>query len=214
MCLQNYVGIMNVSLKERVVAKASMLFMRNGIKSVTMDNIAGQMGISKRTLYENFRDKDELLMECFIYQSKEAQKEFEKIAVTCAHSMELLLRIFFYTWRKLRNTNRNFYSDMKKYHPAISSLFEKDKEERVRNAEQLMEQGKREGLIRPDLKIEIVLMLLGAQFEMLKNSEEFDTSRYSFIEIFETIFINFIRGIATTKGVAFIEEFISQNPKE
>lgn len=55
-----------------------MLFMRNGIKSVTMDNIAGQMGISKRTLYENFRDKDELLMECFIYQSKEAQKEFEK----------------------------------------------------------------------------------------------------------------------------------------
>ena len=58
---------MNVSLKERVVAKASMLFMRNGIKSVTMDNIAGQMGISKRTLYENFRDKDELLMECFIY---------------------------------------------------------------------------------------------------------------------------------------------------
>ena len=189
MCLQNYVGIMNVSLKERVVAKASMLFMRNGIKSVTMDNIAGQMGISKRTLYENFRDKDELLMECFIYQSKEAQKEFEKIAVTCANSMELLLRIFFYTWRKLRNTNRNFYSDM-------------------------MEQGKREGLIRPDLKIEIVLMLLGAQFEMLKNSEEFDTSRYSFIEIFETIFINFIRGIATTKGVAFIEEFISQNPKE
>ena len=214
MCLQNYVGIMNVSLKERVVAKASMLFMRNGIKSVTMDNIAGQMGISKRTLYENFRDKDELLMECFIYQSKEAQKEFEKIAVTCANSMELLLRIFFYIWRKLRNTNRNFYSDMKKYHPAISSLFEKDKEERVRNAEQLMEQGKREGLIRPDLKIEIVLMLLGAQFEMLKNSEEFDTSRYSFIEIFETIFINFIRGIATTKGVAFIEEFISQNPKE
>ena len=87
---------MNVSLKERVVAKASMLFMRNGIKSVTMDNIAGQMGISKRTLYENFRDKDELLMECFIYQSKEAQKEFEKI-VTCANSMELLLRIFFYT---------------------------------------------------------------------------------------------------------------------
>ena len=159
MCLQNYVGIMNVSLKERVVAKASMLFMRNGIKSVTMDNIAGQMGISKRTLYENFRDKDELLMECFIYQSKEAQKEFEKIAVTCANSMELLLRIFFYTWRKLRNTNRNFYSDMKKYHPAISSLFEKDKEERVRNAEQLMEQGKREGLIRPDLKIEIVLII-------------------------------------------------------
>ena len=103
---------------------------------------------------------------------------------------------------------------MKKNHPAISSLFEKDKEERVRNAEQLMEQGKREGLIWPDLKIEIVLMLLGAQFEMLKNSEEFDTSRYSFIEIFETIFINFIRGIATTKGVAFIEEFISQNPKE
>ena len=203
---------MNVSLKERVVAKASMLFMRNGIKSVTMDNIAGQMGISKRTLYENFRDKDELLMECFVYQSREAQKEFEKIAVTCANSMELLLRVFFYTWRKLRNTNRNFYSDMKKYHPAISSLL--DKEERVRSAEQLMEQGKREGLIRPDLKIEIVLMLLGAQFEMLKNSEEFDTSRYSFIEIFETIFINFIRGIATARGVAFIEEFISQNPKE
>lgn len=205
---------MNIELRERIVAKASVMFERNGIKSVTMDNIAGQMGISKRTLYENFKDKDELLVECFVYQNKETHAEVDRIAKTSSNSIEILLRLFFYMWRKLRTTNRNYYSDMKKYHPLISTLFENERKEHIRSAALLMEQGKKEGLIRADLKLEIVSMLLKAQFEMLRSSDDFDTSRYSFIEIFETIFMNFIRGIATAKGVAFIEEFISKNPQE
>ncbi|MCH5327757.1 MAG: TetR/AcrR family transcriptional regulator [Coprobacter sp.] len=202
---------MNTELRERIVGTASVLFERNGIKSVTMDAIAGQMGISKRTLYETFRDKDELLMECFVYQHRETEAETDRIVKTSSNSMEILLRVFFYMLRKLRTTNRNFYSDMKKYHASISVMFEDDRREHLRNAARLMEQGKEEGLIRADLKLEIVSMLLKAQFEIWRNTDDFDTSRYSFVEIFETIFMNFFRGIATAKGAAFIEEFIAKH---
>lgn len=54
---------MNKELRNRIIDKAAVLFTRHGIKSVTMDYIASQMGISKRTLYENFKDKDQLLLE-------------------------------------------------------------------------------------------------------------------------------------------------------
>ena len=61
---------MNKELRNRIIDKAAVLFTRHGIKSVTMDYIASQMGISKRTLYENFKDKDQLLLECILMRLK------------------------------------------------------------------------------------------------------------------------------------------------
>lgn len=205
---------MNVELKERVIAKASLLFVRNGIKSVTMDYIAAQMGISKRTLYENFKDKDELLLETIRYMNRQAEKETLAIAEKSVNSMDLLLRVYQHIGKKLRNTNRNYFTDVKRYHPKIAVLFEEERTERIKNAHILMKQGMAEGLIRPDLKIEIVSMLMIAQLDSLKNTDDLDISRFSFIDIFETMFMNFIRGIATPKGVAFIEEFIAKKMKD
>ncbi len=201
---------MNSDLRVRIIDKASILFTRHGIKSVTMDYIASQMGISKRTLYENFKDKDQLLLETILYIHKDTEDEAGEIYKTAENSLDLLLKVFQSTWHKMQHINRNYFSDIKRYHPSIASVLENNRAQRAGYMASLMEQGKREGLIREDLKSQIASFLLMAQFDFLFNSDEVFVSQYSLIEIYETIFMNFIRGIATSKGIVFIDEFINR----
>ncbi|WP_455498503.1 TetR/AcrR family transcriptional regulator [Coprobacter sp.] len=205
---------MNEDLRKRIIVKSSFLFAKHGIKSVTMDYIAGQMGISKRTLYENFKDKDQLLLECIIYMQTETEKEVEDVCRTSENSLDLLLKVFYCTWQKVQNINRNYFSDVRRYHPGVAQLLENDKTERADYMADLMERGKKEGLIREDLKSKIVAFLLTAQFDFLFNSDEVFALRYSFVDVYETIFMNFIRGIATPKGIVFIDDFMGQSKKE
>ena len=170
---------MNKELRNRIIDKAAVLFTRHGIKSVTMDYIASQMGISKRTLYENFKDKDQLLLECILYIQKETEDEAEEIYKTAENSLDLLLKVFQSTWRKMQNVNRNYFSDVKRYHPSIAQVLDNNRDQRAGYMASLMEQGKREGLIRENLKSQIASFLLMAQFDFLFNSDEVFASHYS-----------------------------------
>lgn len=205
---------MILNLKERVIIKASSLFIRCGIKSVTMDYIAGQLGISKRTLYENFKDKDELLLECLKYIDTKNREELTRIMIGCSNSMEVLLFSYKHALELMRRTNRNYYTDLKRYHPQVAVIFEQYKKDDQLFFVEWLELGKKEGYIRSNLKSEIVMLLLGAQIEMLMNSIVFDTSNFSFMEVFENIVVNFTRGISTPKGVAFIDEFVETQLKK
>lgn len=202
---------MDANVKERVIKTAANLFVRHGIKAITMDYIAGQMGMSKRTLYENFKDKDSLLLSCIQYLDEEGKKEVEEIRKKSTNSIEFFLLVYQSELQKLRLANQNFFSDLKKYHPSVSAYYEADKEKSKENFILLLERGIYEGYIREDLNMEIITFLLGAQLEMLIKSDSIDLNKYSFMEVFETIVMNFVRGIATSKGVAFIDEFIKKN---
>lgn len=202
---------MDANVKERVIKTAANLFVRHGIKAITMDYIAGQMGMSKRTLYENFKDKDSLLLSCIQYLDEEGKKEVDEIRKKSTNSIEFFLLVYQSELQKLRLANQNFFSDLKKYHPSVSAYYEADKEKSKENFILLLERGIYEGYIREDLNMEIITFLLGAQLEMLIKSDSIDLNKYSFMEVFETIVMNFVRGIATSKGVAFIDEFIKKN---
>ncbi len=202
---------MDANVKERVIQTAANLFVRHGIKAITMDYIAGQMGMSKRTLYENFKDKDSLLLSCIQYMDEENRKEMEEIRKKSANSIEFFLLVYQSELQKLRLANQNYFSDLKKYYPSVFAYYEADKEKRQENFILLLERGIYEGYIREDLNMEIITFLLGSQLEMLIKSDSIDLNKYSFMEVFETIVMNFMRGIATSKGVAFIDDFIKKN---
>lgn len=85
---------MDAELEQRIVKRASELFLMHGIKSITMDFIAGDIGISKRTLYEVFRDKDALLLKTLAYQEEKSREERDKLALTCTNPFELGLKEF------------------------------------------------------------------------------------------------------------------------
>lgn len=199
---------MDVELEERVVKKASELFLMHGIRSVTMDRIARESGISKRTLYEVFTDKDTLLLKTLEYQRKKQRKEMEELAAGSSNSFELCLKQYKRIMHALRCINRNYLPDLRRYHPKVALFFEKDKEEVMQESVRLTDAGIKEGYIRPELNSKILALLLHVQLEIFMFSSELEKNEFSYAEVFETIVMNYARGIATSKGLELLERFM------
>lgn len=99
---------MNTELQQRIIKQATRMFLCNGIKSVTMDMIASQLGISKRTLYENFKKKNELLLACLESQEMERRARLEVYFANRKNVIDLLLNVYEDILRFMRNTSPMF----------------------------------------------------------------------------------------------------------
>lgn len=201
---------MDAELEKRIVGRASELFLMHGIKSVTMDFIAREAGISKRTLYEVFRDKDALLLKTLIYQEEQNRQERAKVASNCQNSFELSLKEYERISQGIRRVNRNYILDLKRYHPKIAAFLEENHRGQMERMIEITEEGIREGYIRPELNSRILALLLRVQLEMIMSSEEIEKNNFSFAEVFETIVMNYARGIATPKGLELIDRYMQK----
>ncbi|WP_419545103.1 TetR/AcrR family transcriptional regulator [Odoribacter laneus] len=201
---------MYTALEQRIIAKASELFLLRGIKAVTMDFLATEMGISKRTLYERFKDKETLLRKTLEYQDKKSRQEREKLAKECTNPLELNLMEYKAISDSLRRINRNYIRDLQKYHPQIADYFTKKRETDMEKVVSVMEKSIQEGYIRAELNPRILALLLRVQLETLIYSEEIEKNHFSYPEVFETIVLNYARGIATPKGLELIEDFMEK----
>lgn len=200
---------MMTELQLRIIEQATPMFLHYGIKAITMDMIAARLGISKRTLYENFKDKTELLLACL--EKAEADRD-ERLGIYYTQRknvIELLLNVHEDILRFMRNASPAYFIDMERYYPKVYNRYAHEKEMHKQAIVDLLREGIGEGMIRSDINIEIVAALLTLQLELLKNADEIFQSKYTFTEIFETIFKSFIRGIATPEGVRYTDEYFA-----
>lgn len=205
---------MNTELQERIIKHATRMFLSNGIKSVTMDMIASQLGISKRTLYENFKEKNELLLVCLEKAEEERNVRLKMYYNQRKNVIDLLLHVHEDILYFMRDACPAYFIDMERYYPKVYDRYAKEKETHKQAIVDLLREGIGEGVIRDDINMEVVATLLSLQFELLKNSDRIFNSRYTFTEIFETIFKSFIRGIATPEGVKYTDQFFEEKQKE
>ena len=110
----------------------------------------------------------------------------------------------------LRRINRNYIRDLQKYHPQIADYFTKKRETDMEKVVSVMEKSIQEGYIRAELNPRILALLLRVQLETLIYSEEIEKNHFSYPEVFETIVLNYARGIATPKGLKLIEDFMEK----
>ena len=104
-----------VELRERIITAATEAFTSKGIKSITMDDIAAALGISKRTLYEVFSDKESLLKECILKAQADRDKYLQKIFEQSHNVLEVILAVFQKSIEVFHQTNKRFFEDIKKY---------------------------------------------------------------------------------------------------
>jgi AcrR family transcriptional regulator len=188
-----------MELKDRIIEEASLLFFNNGIKSMTMSDIANELGISKRTLYEVFRDKEELLEKCFIVHMKKADQEMEALVKNSENVIDTLMRIYGKHLNDMRNVHRVIH-DLKKYYTQIYKKIECKQNEEAYIFIPLLKKGVEQGLIRNDVNFEILIWLLKSQFKALMTDDFIPVDKYSVDEFIRAIILNFIRGIATPLG--------------
>jgi AcrR family transcriptional regulator len=199
-----------MEVRDKIISGALKMFTRYGIRSITMDSIAEELGISKRTIYEKFKDKDELLKKCFETAIKTQKTSTEEILKSSENVIEALLKIVKHNVNIMKTINPVFFYDIKKYYPNLNkqTVENSDKQSLIQFME-LLDRGKKENVFRPEINVEIVAILLFEQFKIMNNQEVFPEDKYSKIEIFENIVINFMRGIATEKGFSLIEKYNS-----
>ena len=192
-------------LREKIIISAGALFAQEGIRSITMDDIAASFGISKRTLYELFSDKEALLIEC-IRREMALEEAFMREQVTRSlNVLEILLKRYQRSIERFHATSKKFFDDIKKYPRAYEQL-KNGNNRNTEDAVNFFKEGVRQGYFREDVNFPIVNSLLRAQLDILMESDLCKT--YPFLAVYESIMFTFLRGISTEKGACELERFI------
>ena len=199
-----------VELRERIILAAVELFTTNGIKSITMDEIAASLGISKRTLYEVFPDKETLLEECILKSQKDGDIFVKGVIETSGNVLEVLLRCYQWSIERFHATNKKFFEDIKKYHNAYQQM-KNNRNPSSEHTENFFKEGVKQGIFRDDVNFAIINLLVRDQLDLLMNSDI--CNEYSFLEVYESIMFTFLRGISTEKGARVLEDFICEYRK-
>ena len=199
-----------MELRYRIIDEARHLFLRHGIKSMTMDDIANHLGISKRTLYEQFRDKEELLEACMEMHNLHAADELQRIAESSENMISIMMKMYAKLLRDTGQVCKAFIHDLKKHYHHIYKMTEQQHYNRVDIFIPLVQRGIDEGLIRDDINIEVCLWLVKSQFRGLLVDDFLPTDRFTHNEFARMSILNFLRGMATPKGYQLIDETVEQ----
>jgi AcrR family transcriptional regulator len=189
--------------------KVSELFRKFGVKSVTMDDISGELGISKKTLYLYVADKTDLINKLVDYEIDVAQRCVAGIFRSGLNAIEELFEVNRFMVGMMKRYSPSFYYDMKKYYPDVFCKIQDIRRINIYNATlNNLRKGKTEGLFRHELNEEVLAKLHLSRMEDIYNNSLFSSDELNSGYVFKEFFIYHIRGIANEKGIKFLEENI------
>ena len=190
-----------MEVRERIVVESGLLFGKYGIRSMTMDSLAEEMGISKRTIYERFKDKDTLLKEVIIYYKNQSSEQAHRLIDKSDNAIEALFRIIKMTVSQMQRTSPAFFNDIKKYHQKVFKEFSEPGEMRDYSlTRKLLERGIEQEVFRSDFNIDIVNNAIHALFDLFGHDSTMIEAGFQHKELFDHILVPFFRGISTKKG--------------
>lgn len=201
-------------VKQRIIIAALGLFRKQGIKEVKMDDIASLISVSKRTIYELFTDKENLILEAIKYSQETIAAEAKEIIRNSNDILDIILKLYELYFRTLSNTNRLFLIDLERYPEVMNRRKAREKKNNKRFIA-WMEEGRKQGLFREDADFGILAFILQRDLELImtvnKQPGNSDLSRYKPEELGRLLILFYLRGIATAKGRERIENFIQKN---
>jgi len=190
-----------------IAEKVCKLYRNYGIKSVTMDDVAHHLGISKKTLYEYFSDKRDLVIAVMRSISQNKTVDFSVPQEQNVNAIEELFYYYNVQVKMIRDHKPSFIYDLKKYYPDLYEKFQKDKKQRIHNSVQNnLIKGKKEGLFRNDLNEDVIARLNLMRIEGIMNSGTFSLEEMVSPDLFSEIFRYHVYGIVSDKGRELFEK--------
>ena len=201
-------------ISNRIKQKAHDLVMQYGIRSVSMDDIAKALGISKKTIYQYFADKDELVEAVIKDKIEFSQTCCEKdkaLANDAVHEVFLAMQMM---QEMFQNMNPSIIYDMEKFHPKAYQIFYQHKYNFLYQVlKSNIERGIKEALYRSDLHIEILLKARLENITLAFNQQLFPKNKFSLVEIETALTEHFLFGMASAKGHKLIIKYQQQRQK-
>ncbi len=189
----------------KIILRVNELYTKYGIKSITMDDVARHLGISKKTLYKYVSDKDDLVGKVIDYQIEQLNKGM-KCPKTSYNAIEELLIVSKILNQKMKEINLATIYDLRKYYPQHYERFTKARRKKMlENVIANIHKGQIEGLYRTDLNPDIIARLQILRIESIVENDVFSIEEFTSDKFFYEIFIYHIRGMANQKGIDFLE---------
>ena len=191
----------------RIIESALNLFMREGVKTVNMDDISSFMGISKKTLYQYVNNKADLVEKAFrLYQSR-ILGMISNIQEKNENAIDELFEIDEKLCLMLKNRPPRLINNLKKYYPNVWEILDEIKKKHLFTCiTENMDRGKEQGLYRNEVNSNIIAKLMMNTVDALVNDATFPLTQYDFKSLLKENRIYHIRGIATDKGIKYLEQ--------
>ncbi len=203
------------AVQERILQKANDQFRKFGIRAVTMDEIALQSGISKKTIYQYFKDKDELVDAVMMITFEDNHSKCKSCCQDSTNAIEEIFLLMKNIGEDFRNLNPIILLDMKKFH---NRTFEKFQQHLHQNITKMildnLERGISEGLYRKNMDIEVIARFRMASIWILFDQEIFPYPKFEIGKVFTEILQLFLYGLVTPKGYQLIEKYQIINTKK
>jgi hypothetical protein len=201
---------MNDELKN-ILQKVRELYMKYGIKSITMDDVARELSISKKTLYQYVTDKDDLVGKFIDNEILVRQSEICKCFGIGYNAIEELFEISIFMNKMMKDQNPATEYDLKKYYPVHYQKTVKARREGIYEYILLnLKKGVKEGLYRQELNKEIIAKLYLSRIEDSHIHELFTKEEFSSLKLFVEVLTYHVRGIASEKGIIVLEKKIKE----
>src|SRR5882757_2711970 len=197
---------------ERIIQGGEELFLTAGIKSVTMDDIAKHLGMSKKTIYHFFSDKNDLVRALVNKKMADDECQIIKIIEESTNVIEEMINMMKCSEEIFSRINPIVIHDLQKYHPEAWAIFQNFKADfLVKTLEDLLTKGIAQGFIRPELDVKILAKMRVNQVEMGFNQSIFPVAQFSTWKVQYQLLEHFNYGICTIKGHKLLNQYKNIN---
>ena len=190
-------------LKERILTVAMQAFKQHGIRNVRMDDIATTLAISKRTIYETYSNKEELLLDGIMREDKERKRDAQRYAEDETHNvMDIVCYIYNRDMAEMASVNPLFFSELSRYTRVMNYLTNKSEKDH-KEAYSFVQRGIKEGYFVPFFDYNVVLNFIALSSKLTLGNPIFQ--KYDVNHLFTNTAVLFLLGFCTQKGVDFID---------
>ena len=199
---------------ERILEKANTLFMQYGLRSVSMDDIAGSLGISKKTIYQYYSDKDELVLAVISDELARNQNLCEQYRNSSANAVHEIFLALDMVMALFGTMNPSLIFDMHKYHPKAFDKFQQYKDRYIFSMiRENMARGIQEGVYREDINLDILARYRLESIMLPFNPEFQNKLKQNLAQIEQEFIIHFLFGLASPKGYSMINQYLKERIK-
>ncbi len=203
----------NGTIKDKILSESEKLLWKYGVRTITMDDIARRLGISKKTIYQHFSDKEDIVYQVFNYHITNEMCEVDKLMEVAENPVEEMLLVSDMMRHHADAVNPSLLVDVQRYYPKAWAAFLEHKENRIiKDIKASLQRGVDQGLYRTDIDVE-TMARLRVELIQLGFDERVFPHTANVMTLQEQLLHHFVRGILTDAGFVAYNQSVDKFKK-
>lgn len=201
--------------RQDILERSSLVFMKYGIKSVTMDDIARELGMSKKTIYQVFKDKNELVISIISMKVEMDKSQCLNCQLDAENAIDALFNVNKFVVDTFANLNPTVIYDLQKYHPDAWQIMIKHKWDFILTMiRENIERGRKESIYREDFDKEVIARFYVGSTDLIFSGDIFPWPEFKIDNLFTSFIRFYIQGIANETGLNYLKTKINSSNNE